>query len=89
MTGGATSVRGLALNGKACRLTDNTASVPDEELRGLLAGLVREGRFGLSGRSISGGCTIMLDQPQLGHVQIDGQLYRLIVHRYEAWLEPF
>jgi hypothetical protein len=83
------SLEGIAHNGKPCRLVDGTGAVPPEELRALLDDLIRERRFGISGLSAAGSNAIRLGAPEFTHIQIAGELYRLIVLPYEARIEPF
>ena len=82
-------VQGIALNGKPCRLVDNTGTASEEILRDLLANLIRERCFGFSVSSGGGESTVSLDRPTFGHVQLDERVYRLIVRKYEARLEAF
>jgi hypothetical protein len=83
------SIEGVAHNGKPCRLVDSTGAVPPEELRALLDDLIRERRFGISGLSAAGSNAIRLGAPEFTHIQMAGELYRLIVLPYEARIEPF
>lgn len=82
-------IDGTAHNGKPCRIVDNTASVPEAELRELLESLVAERAFGLGGKTVSGGNTITLGAPEGTHIQIGEGLYRLVMFPYEARVEPF
>lgn len=82
-------LEGVAHNGRACRIVDNTGRVPREELRALLEALIAERRFGLSGRSAAGGNTIRLGAPEFTHVQLGGELYRLVLFPYEARIDVF
>jgi hypothetical protein len=80
---------GTAHNGKTCRLVDRTGRIDPAALQALLATLIEQKRFGLSGRSAPGGDTIRLGAPEYGHIQIDEQLYRMTLRPYEAVLEGF
>lgn len=82
-------LEGVAHNGKPCRIVDNTGRVPREELRSLFDELIAQRRFGLSGRSAAGGTTIRLGAPEFTHVQLGGELYRLILFPYEARIDVF
>lgn len=82
-------VNGQAHNGKACRVVDNTGTVPMHELQQLLAQLINEKRFGLSGRSLSGDTRIRIGEPDFTHMQIGDTLYRFILFPYEARIEAF
>ena len=76
--------------GKACRLIDNSGdALPEAELREILQGLIDAKLFGFRALSASGGDAISLDQRETAHVQIGERLYRLILYRYEARIEPF
>lgn len=75
--------------GKLCRVIDNTVSVPREELEALLNDLIEQEHFGPSGLSVAGGNTISIGAPQSAHVQLGGNIYRMIVVDYEARLEDF
>jgi hypothetical protein len=83
-------VAGTTRRGKACELVDNTGRrLPHEELAALLQALIEADRFGFSLASAGGGASLPLDRRDFGHVQVAGELFRLIVHRYHARLEPF
>lgn len=86
---GATVLEGIAHNGKPCRIVDNTGTIAREELQDALDRLIRERRFGIAGRSASGGNTIALDRPACGHVQFGEYLYRILLFPYEARIERF
>lgn len=86
---GAVVLEGTSLKGKPCRLVDNTATVPLDELKILLQALIEQGKFGPGGLSASGGNTITLGMPESAHVQLNDTLYRLIIFDYEARLERF
>ncbi len=80
---------GMTKRGKPCRLIDNTVSAPREELKALLNDLIEQEHFGPSGLSVAGGNTISIGAPQSAHVQLGGNIYRMIVVDYEARLEEF
>lgn len=82
-------IEGVAHNGKPCRIVDNTGTVARDELEALLAELIEQRRFGLSGRSLAGGDSIRLGEPEFTHIQLGGQLYRFILMPYEARIEVF
>lgn len=85
----ATIVEGRTHNGKPCRIVDNTATVPEGELRAVLETLIHERKFGPGGLSASGGSTIRLGAPIATHVQFGEHLYRLLLYPYEARIEHF
>jgi hypothetical protein len=69
---------------------DNTGErLPAGELQSILDALIAQDRFGFALSTAAGGVTLDLGRPETGHVQIAGRLYRLIVHRYAARIEPF
>ena len=83
-------LRAETRRGKPCYLIDNTGDgLPQAELREVLQGLIEAEMFGFRTLSAGGGDTIPLDRRESAHVQIGGKLYRLIVYRYEARIEPF
>ncbi len=84
-----TVVEGVAHNGKRCRVIDNTGSIARAELQGLLAQLIEQRRFGVSGLSAAGSNSIRVGAPDFTHIQIAERLYRLILLPYEARLEEF
>jgi hypothetical protein len=87
---GATRLRGTTRRGKACELIDNSGDrLPLPELQAILDALVREARFGFAAASAAGGATLDLARREGAHIQVGGQLYRLIVYRYQARIEPF
>lgn len=86
---GAVIVEGVAHNGRACRLIDNTGGIARAELDGLLAALVAERKFGLRGLSSQGGSGIALGVPEFSHIQLGDDIYRLIILTYEARIERF
>lgn len=86
----AVRVTGLTRRGKPCTLIDNTgAALPRSELEAILQALIDADRFGFSTMSAKGGSTLDLDRRESAHVQIGDTLYRLLLHRYEARIEPF
>jgi hypothetical protein len=81
-------VEGRTPRGRMCELFDNSGdSIPAEELERLLGELIVAGKFGF--RASGAADSIALAPPEFAHVQIGGQLYRLIVERYTARLERF
>ena len=82
-------IEGVTHTGKPCRIVDNTGTVPRAELESLLADLIEQRRFGLSGRSAAGGSTIRIGEPDFTHIQLGESLYRLILLPYEARIEVF
>lgn len=80
---------GVAHNGKPCRIVDNTGRVSRAELQSLLQQLIADRHFGLGGLSAAGSNAIRLGAPEFTHVQLDGEVYRLILLPYEARIEPF
>ncbi len=83
-------IQGVTRRGRPCALVDNTGErLPTDELQAILEALIAQERFGFALSSAAGGATLDLDRPETAHVQIAGGLYRLIVHRYEARVEPF
>jgi hypothetical protein len=81
---------GVTRRGRRCELIDNTgAGLPREDLREILDALIAQDRFGLSLSSASGGNTLDLDRLESGHIQVGARLYRLLLHRYTARIEPF
>ena len=82
-------LEGKTKRGKPCRVIDNTVSVPREDLAGLLNDLIEQEHFGPSGLSMAGSNTIRIGAPQSAHVQLGGNIYRMIVVAYEARLEEF
>lgn len=83
-------VTGTTRRGKHCELIDNTgAHLPRAELEAILAGLVGNEVFGFHPVSAGGADSIRLERREGGHVQVGNKLYRLIVYRYQARLEPF
>ena len=83
-------VTGRTRGGKVCRLVDNSGdALPEAELREILQRLVEAKLFGFRSLSAAGADAISLDRRECAHVQIGGRLYRLILYRYEARIEPF
>ena len=81
-------VEGRTPRGRVCELVDNSGDeIPAAELERLLGELISGGTFGFRARGAAD--AVALGQPEFGHVQIKGQLYRLIVERYSARLERF
>lgn len=86
----AVRVAGTTRRGRPCTLIDNTGErLPELELRELLAALIAQDRFGFHAASPAGGSTLLIDQPETAHIQVGAKLYRLILLRYEARIEPF
>lgn len=87
---GAPRLRGVTRRGKACELVDNSGDrLPTSELQGILDALIREDRFGFATATAAGGMTLDLARREGAHIQVGGRLYRLIVYRYQARIEPF
>lgn len=83
-------ISGTTRQGKPCELIDNSgAGLPQAELREVLDGLIAADAFGFHARSAGGGSTIDLDRRESAHIQIGDALYRLVVYRYCARIEPF
>jgi hypothetical protein len=81
-------VRGRTARGRPCELVNRTGdALPRPELERLLAELVAARAFEFQARG--GGEGVALGRPQFAHVQVAGRLYRLIVERRAARLEPF
>lgn len=86
----AVRIAGSTLGGRPCELIDNTGRfLPRAELESLLDALIAADRFGFAMLSAKGGNTLSPDRLESAHVQIGGDLYRLLVHRYRARIEPF
>lgn len=86
----AVSVEGCNARGKRCRLINNSGDpIPIAELQTLLEQLIAAEVFGFTTMSAAGGSALNLDRRESAHVQLGEKLYRLIVYRYEARLEPF
>jgi hypothetical protein len=86
----AVRVPGTTRRGKRCELVDNTGrALPRSELQALLDALIAADAFGFALASARGGATLDLARRESAHVQVSGELYRLLVWRYEARLEPF
>jgi hypothetical protein len=83
-------VRGTTRRGKPCELIDNTGeSLPRAELESILAALIAEDAFGFNIASAKGGHTLDLERRESAHIQLGEKIYRLLVYRYEARIEPF
>ena len=81
-------VEGCTPGGRICELVDNSGDgIAAAELERLLGELIANGSFGFRARGAAD--SVALGQPEFAHVQIGGQLYRLIVERYSARLERF
>lgn len=76
-------------HGREVTLTDRTGTCPEAEMQEILDALIREGRFGLAGMSNSGSATIQLGTPEGAHIQVGGELYRLVITGYEAVIDKF
>lgn len=86
----AVRVWGETRRGKACELVDNTGEgLPLPELHDILERLVAADAFGFRTLSPSGASTLDLERRESTHVQVGDKLYRLIVYRYQARIEPF
>ena len=86
----ATRLEGRTRRGRACELIDNSgAGLAEADLREILDALIAQDRFGLALTSPAGGSTLDLDRSEAGHIQIGDRLFRLLVHRYTARIEPF
>ncbi|SIT72087.1 hypothetical protein SAMN05216526_1570 [Ectothiorhodosinus mongolicus] len=86
---GATVIEGKTTSGKPCRIVDSTASVDQKELKALLDELIAQRRFGLFSVSMAGSDTISLGEPQFAHIQLQDEVYRLILTPNEARIEAF
>jgi hypothetical protein len=83
-------LQGATRRGKPCELVDNTGeSLPRAELEAILSALIAADAFGFNIASAKGGHTLDLERRESAHVQIGEKLYRLLVYRYEARIEPF
>ena len=81
-------VEGRTPRGRICELVDNSGDgIAAAELERLLGELIANGSFGFRARGAAD--SVALGKPEFAHVQIGGQLYRLIVERYSARLERF
>ncbi len=77
-------------SGKPCTLIDNTGdALPEAECQAILQALIENRRFGFRSLSAQGGDAIRLDRREASHVQVGETLYRLVIWRHEARLEPF
>jgi len=81
-------IKGTTLNGKPCKIIDATTTLSHDILQELLNDFIKKRSFGLSGYS-QDGQTIKLNQARFSHIQIQNQLYRLILLPYEARIEKF
>ncbi len=79
---------GTTHHGKPCKIIDATATLSQDTLQELLNDLIKKRSFGLSGYS-QDGQTIKFNQTRFSHIQIQNQLYRLILLPYEARIEKF
>ncbi len=74
--------------GRTCALIDRTGdALSRAELEGLLEALIAVDAFGFQITGDAAG--IALAQARFAHVQVGDRLYRLIVERDSARLEPF
>lgn len=86
----AVRLSGTTRRGKPCVLIDNTGdALPRDELQEILDSLIANDRFGFKTLSATGGDAIRLERRESSHVQVGENLYRLILYRFEARLEPF
>lgn len=74
--------------GKICQLIDNTGTIEDSQLIDLLNQLIEDEQFGINALSSTDG-TLNIDKPRLSHIQIQDDLYRLLLLRYQAVIEKF
>lgn len=76
--------------GKTCTLIDNTGcNLPEAECLDILNALIENQLFGFRSLSAQGGSTIQLDRRESSHIQVGETLYRLVIYRHEARIEPF
>lgn len=81
---------GCTLRGKPCSLLDNSGdALPESELALILDSLIQQDKFGFKPRSNLGASAINLERREASHIQIGEKLYRLIIFRFEARIEPF
>lgn len=81
-------VEGCSDRGRTCTLIDRTGdAVSRAELERLLEELIAADAFGFQLTGDAAG--ISLAQARFAHVQVGDRLYRLIVERDSARLEPF
>ena len=86
----AVRLEGRTRRGRQCELIDNSgAGLAEKDLREILDALIAQDRFGLALTSPAGGSTLDLAQSEAGHIQIGDRLFRLLVRRYTARIEPF
>jgi hypothetical protein len=83
-------IAGTTRRGKPCELVDNSGdALPRAALDEILDTLIRENRFGFGTATAAGGTTLDLARREGAHIQVAGKLYRLILYRYQARIEPF
>lgn len=81
-------VEGRSDRGRTCALIDRSGdAISRAELEGLLEELIAADAFGF--RLTGDAAGIALTQARFAHVQVGDRLYRLIVERDTARLEPF
>lgn len=81
-------VAGRTARGQHCELVDCTGEgLPRAELERLMSDLIAADAFGFRARGSAD--AVAIGQPEFAHVQIGERLYRLIVERYSARIEPF
>ena len=85
---GATIVEATNVQGKTCQLVDNTGTIDHQTLKNLLSELIDGNQFGINALSSQNG-VINIDKPRLTHIQINKELYRLLLYRYQAIIESF
>lgn len=83
------TLHGTTRHGKPCRIVDNTRTIERTALACLLSDLITADKFGLRALSAPGENTLILGEPELAHIQIADQLYRLTLYSYEAHIEQF
>jgi hypothetical protein len=87
---GARRLGGTTRRGRPCELIDNSGDqLPLAELQAILDALIRAERFGFAAASAAGGSTLDLARREAAHIQVGDRLYRLILYRYQARIEPF
>ncbi len=83
-------IAGTTRRGRPCELIDNSGdALPRPELEAILRALIREDRFGFRTATAAGGTTLDPARREAAHIQVAGKLYRLILYRYQARIEPF
>lgn len=86
----ATRLAGVTRRGRPCELIDNSgAGLAEADLREVLEALIEQDRFGVVLRSAAGGSTLDPERREAGHVQIGARLFRLLLRKYTARIEPF